>query len=346
MPTPVNLRTCPPRPLGAVGPVQDVMSIRGSAGRGGRMPGRAEQGGEVLHAVSMRTSLDHHSGGLRFELSRIRGPPSRKPLYARVGNGHMPIDSANTVPAGIEWVELKVTLGAGQVDAGLAGFALEAESAERRSIWFCERIDAYGGPAMLPLLDRSAILRVRKIQDSPDDSTLKLRGLEGGVEPRLWRQRTRAFGDDARIEGDWVTDRHLVSASLDSRVAGGLIDEVVGAGRPHQVQRLFSDDQLALAAEWLLRLDGLELLGPIRAKKWKKGAGKLDAEVVAELWEIDDGPRFLELSMRVNVNQDPVGTQRRLEQTVRDHGLEIAAGQQTKTTTVLTHLATAVGRHR
>src|SRR5262245_65166169 len=123
---------------------------------------------------------------------------------------HMSINGANAVPPGIEWVELKVTLGAEQVDVGLAGFALEPGSAELRSIWFCERTDAHGGPTMLPLLDRGVILRVRKIQDSPDDATLKLRGPEGSVDPGLWRRRTQAFGDDARIEGDWVTDRHLV----------------------------------------------------------------------------------------------------------------------------------------
>jgi hypothetical protein len=267
-------------------------------------------------------------------------------MRASVNNRRMPIDGADTVPPGIERVELKVTLGAEQVDAGLAGFALDAGSAERRSIWFCERTDAHGGPAMLPLLDRGAILRVRKIRDSPDDSTLKLRGLEGSVDPGRWRQRTKAFGDDARIEGDWVPDRHLVSASLDSRIDGDLIDEVVAAGRPYQVQRLFSGDQQALAAEWLLGLDGLELLGPIRAQKWKKGAGKLAAEVVAELWEIDDGPRFLELSTRVNVDQDPAAALRQLELAVRDHGLDIAAGQQTKTSTVLKYLATAAARHR
>jgi hypothetical protein len=265
-------------------------------------------------------------------------------MSASGDNRHLSIDSANTVPPGIEWVELKVTFGAEQVDAGLAGFALEAGSAERRSIWFCDRIDAHGGPAMLPLLARGAILRVRKIRDSPDDSTFKLRGPEGSVDPRLWRRRCRAFGDDARIEGDWVTDRHLVSASLDSRVEDGLIDDVVAAERPYQVQRLFSDDQQGLAAEWLLGFDGLELLGPIRAQKWKKGAGKLDAEVVAELWEIDNGPRFLELSIRVKADQDPVGAQQQLEQTVRDNGLEIAADQQTKTSTVLKHIATAAAR--
>lgn len=44
----------------------------------------------------------------------------------------MPTDGANAVPPGIKWVELKVTLGAGQVDAGLAGFALEPGPAEQR----------------------------------------------------------------------------------------------------------------------------------------------------------------------------------------------------------------------
>jgi hypothetical protein len=258
----------------------------------------------------------------------------------------MPTESANAAPPGIEWVELKVTLGAEQVDAGLAAFALQPGSAERRSIWFCDRIDAHGGPTMLPLLARGTILRVRKVRDGADDSTLKLRGPEGCVDPEVWRQRTQAFGDDARIEGDWVTDRHLVSASLDGQVEGDRIDQVVAAGRPHRVRQLLSDDQEALAAEWLLGFDGLELLGPIRARKWKKGAGGLDAEVAAELWEVDEGPRFLELSMRVNVNQDPEGVQRRLEQTVRDRDLEIAPKQQTKTTTVLKHLAKAAAGRR
>ena len=162
----------------------------------------------------------------------------------------------------------------------------------------------------------------------------------------LWRQRTQGFGDDARIEGDWVTDRHLVAASLDGRVEGDRIDEVVADGRPHQLRRLLSDDQAALAADLLVGLDGLELLGPIRARKWKRGAGGLGAEVVAELWEVDDGPRFLELSMRVSTDQDPGGVQRRLEQAVRDRGLTIAAEQQTKTSTMLEHLANAAAGRR
>jgi hypothetical protein len=191
----------------------------------------------------------------------------------------MSIAGVNALPPGIEWVELKVTLGAQQVDAGLAGFGLDRRSAERRSIWFCERIDVHGGPATLPLFARGIILRVRKKRDSPDDSTLKLRAPEGSVDPGLWRRRTREFGNDARIEGDWVTDRRLVSASLDSGVESDLIDEVTAAGRPKQVRRLLSENQSALAAEFLVSLDRLELLGPIRARKWENGSGELGEQV-------------------------------------------------------------------
>ena len=90
-------------------------------------------------------------------------------------------------------------------------------------------------------------------------STLKLRGPEGCLDPKLWGRRIGAFGgdaeDDAKIEGDWAADRRLVAASLDSDVEAAL-DELV-AGRPDQVRRLMSDAQAALAGELLLGLDEL-----------------------------------------------------------------------------------------
>jgi hypothetical protein len=62
---------------------------------------------------------------------------------------------------------------------------------------------------------------------------------------------------------------------------------------------------------------------------------------VAELWELDDGLRFLELSMRVNVDDHPRAAKRRLEDSVRDRGLKIDAKQETKTSTVLERLVRA-----
>ena len=255
-------------------------------------------------------------------------------------------EDLNSPPDGVEWVELKVTLSGTQVDEGLRTFDLDPDDAdrERREIFFCERVDTPSDPIVLPLLARGIILRIRQITDSPDDSTLKLRGPEGSVDPTLWRERTRTFGDDARIEGDWAADRRLVSASLGSKVEGGRIDEVV-AERPHQLRRLLSKAQEALATDLLVGLDGLELLDPVHARKWK-GAGQLDAEVAAELWELDDGLRFLELSMRVDVNANPVGAKQRLEDSVRDRGLTIDAKQETKTSTVLERLVKSAARRR
>jgi hypothetical protein len=114
---------------------------------------------------------------------------------------------------------------------------------------------------------------------------------------------------------------------------------------PHQLRRLLSKAQEGLAADVLLGLDGLELLDPVHARRWK-GAGRLDAEVAAELWELDDGLRFLELSMRVDVNANPVDAKQRLEDSVRDRGLTIDANQETKTSTVLERLVKAAARRR
>ena len=76
------------------------------------------------------------------------------------------------------------------------------------------------------------------------------------------------------------------------------------------------------------------------------GAGRLGDEVAAELWELDDGLRFLELSTRVDTK--PVDAQKRLMESVRSRGLEFDANAQTKTNTVLELLATTAaerGRH-
>jgi hypothetical protein len=257
----------------------------------------------------------------------------------------MLINDANGAPAGIARVELKLTLDGAQVDAGLHEFRLDkddTDDVERRDVFFAERIDVHGGPTTLPLLARGIILRIRRNEDRSGESTLKLRGPEGCMDPQLWHQRTDAFGKAAKIEGDWA-NRHLVAASLDSDAEAGRVDEVL-AERPQQVRRLLSDAQEALAAELLLGLDGLELLGPIHTWRWEKGAGRLDAAVVAELWEVDGRLRFLELSTRVD--KKPVDAQKRLMESVRSRGLEFDANAQTKANTVLELLATTAAERR
>jgi hypothetical protein len=240
-------------------------------------------------------------------------------------------------PPGVDGVEIKVTLGGEMVDRGRQAFRIGLAQAERRSIWFAERLVRGGEPVALPLLSRGMIIRVRQREGEDDDATLKLRGPEGCIDPDLWRRRTRSFGKRAKLEGDWAGKRRLLSASLDGKVEGGRIEEVI-AGRPQQVKQLLSDAQRALAAEWLLPLDQVRLLGPVRAAKWRPGTGQL-GDIAAELWEAGDRLRFLELS--VLAEDDPVGHQQRLEETVRRHSLEVDPEAETKTRRVLEHFAAA-----
>jgi hypothetical protein len=249
-------------------------------------------------------------------------------------------NGSNLPPPGIERVELKVTLPASKVERGLTEFGLERKpdppsKVERRDIWFCERPDLRPKVPQLALLARGIILRVRRDQDRSGGSTLKLRGPEGCVDPDLWGDQ---IGDDedAKIEGDWMADRHLVAASLDNDLKAGRIDEVLTAGRPYPVERLLSPAQEELAKRLLLGLDGLELLGPVDAYKWEQDVDGLERELAFELWEVGD-LRFLELSTRAE--RRPGAVQARLHEIVGD--LQGDEPQETKTRTVLEYLAKA-----
>ena len=243
----------------------------------------------------------------------------------------------SALPPGVDGVEIKVTLGAAMVERGRQAFRIGLAQAERRSIWFAERPVREGDSAELPLLSRGVIIRIRQREGEDDDATLKLRGPEGCIDPELWRGRTKPFGKRAKLEGDWAGKHHLLSASLDGKIDEGRIEEVV-AEQPQQVRRLLSEAQQALVDEWLLPLDEVQLLGPVRADKWKPGTGEL-GDIAAELWVVDDQLRFLELSLLAK--DDPLGQQQRLEETVESHALEIDREAGTKTRAVLEHFAAA-----
>jgi len=266
----------------------------------------------------------------RQNLGVASKPPLRDNIFMSTGR-------TSTLPSGVDGVEIKVTLGAEMVERGRQAFRIGLAQAERRSIWFAERLVRHGDPAALPLLSRGVIIRIRQREGEDDDATLKLRGPEGCIDPDLWRRRIGSFGKRAKLEGDWVGKPHLLSASLDGKIEGGRIEEVA-AEHPQQVKRLLSEEQQALADEWLLPLDQVQLLGPVRAAKWRPGTGQL-GDIAAELWEAGDQLRFLELS--VLAKDDPLGHQQRLDELVRSHSLEVDPEAETKTRTVLEHFAAA-----
>ena len=129
------------------------------------------------------------------------------------------------LPPGVDGGEIKVTLGAAMVERGRQAFRIGLAQAERRSIWFGERLASQADTVELPLLSRGVILRIRQRDGEDDDATLKLRGPEGCIDPGLWRERTKSFGKRAKLEGDWAGRRHLLSASLIGKIDDGRIGE-------------------------------------------------------------------------------------------------------------------------
>lgn len=227
-------------------------------------------------------------------------------------------------------VEIKLNFGASRITKAMELFELDPDRGKPRRIWFGENRQGRGGRGALPLLARGIILRVREKKNS--DVTLKLRGPDGCFDLPAWAKRTRGLGELAKAEGDWSGDRRLVSASLDGPLDDEALEEL--ERRDPAVERLLTDEQRALAGELLLPLRAMELLGPVEARKWDPDH---EGDIAAELWNVDEDMRFLEVSVRVT--DDPEGAVKDLEQRVRKGGLQIDPMQNTKTATVLRHLA-------
>lgn len=223
--------------------------------------------------------------------------------------------------------EIKLNFAADQIEQAMHVFGIDADQGKDRRIWFGEIRDGLDGIDALPLAARGIILRVRA-KKKGGDVTLKLRGPDGCIDVGSWHARTDRFGDAAKIEGDWA-GRRQVSASLSHD-----FDDSVGPAP--SLTDLLSNGQRQLSQELLVPLGPVTLLGPITATKWDADG---DGEVAAELWAVDD-LRFLEVS--IVTADEPEKAQAALEQRARDGGLLLAPGQETKTSTVLKHLA---GRH-
>jgi len=244
---------------------------------------------------------------------------------------HAGRSSRPTKPDG---VEIKLNFGASQIAQARELFELDRDDGKARRIWFGENRRGLDGRSALPLSARGIILRVREKKNS--DVTLKIRGPDGCLDLSVWTERTRGLGELAKVEGDWSGERRLVSASLDGALGEKALDEL-GKRNP-VVERLLTEEQRALAEELLLPLHSVELLGQIEARKWDP---EHDGDVAAELWEVDEDMRFLEVSVWVTA-RDPEAALKDLEQRAVKGGLRIDPMQNTKTTTVLRHLAERV----
>jgi hypothetical protein len=236
--------------------------------------------------------------------------------------------------ARLDAVEIKVTINPEQIEVAENLLELKQDESEKREIYFCEDIQTFHTTGELQLLKHGIILRLRKNQDNPDDSTVKLRPVSSQISSE-W-QGMEGF----KIEGDWVGDRKIESASFTTEQEQGEIEETLEGKR--SLDKLFSKQQerfLKTSAQIEVHLNDLQVLGPVKAFRWKpKLSGGLTYPIRCERWHIPDGRQLLELSIRVQPEQAQVA-QEEFMQYLTNNKLDSTGVQETKTRLVLEFFA-------
>src|SRR5215813_1164515 len=82
--------------------------------------------------------------------------------------------------AGVDDVEIKVTVSEKKERAAAKAFKLDPESGQQRSIFFFDthKLDLFG---------KGVVLRARKVKGDKDDSTVKIRPVDPSKVPAKWR---------------------------------------------------------------------------------------------------------------------------------------------------------------
>jgi hypothetical protein len=236
----------------------------------------------------------------------------------------------------IDSVEVKVNLVGDQVDAALSELGLAGGGGKDRSIYFCEDVTSQTSPET-PLLAAKIIIRARTWSNDKGDTTVKFRPARQSQLAARWASVGITDDKDLKVEADWAGNSRVLAISYSDDRAATIIDAVHRRQRP--VADLLTGDQrdfLRDCSDSRVNLDGLTLLGPVRAVRWTsvpaEGA-QVGLDIKAERWTLGDLD-FLELSVDAAPEEAAV-RQGRLTTFVQSHGFAVAPEQQPKTTLVL-----------
>jgi hypothetical protein len=225
--------------------------------------------------------------------------------------------------AGVDDVEVKVTVSEKKEAAAEKAFGLHRKQGEQRHIFFFDTFK-------LDLFNEGVVLRARKVEGGKDDSTVKIRPVDPDKITKKWRGL-----DGFKIEADGVGGRLIRSASLTVAQRRHEIEEVHQGKR--SIAKLFSSEQEAFLSELSqLAFDfaALAALGPVSAVRWKLRHPGLPYEITAENWALPDKRDLLEVSIKVPGAQAAAATAA-FSGFLNELGLKSEGGQQTKTRIVL-----------
>jgi hypothetical protein len=228
--------------------------------------------------------------------------------------------------------EIKFTLPADQVAAGLNAFGLADRVGERRDVYFVEALDPGGS---LRFYDHDLVVRVRRRADDSGDVTVKLRPVDRDRLTGRWRPGTEHDKAEYKVEIDWARkEKQVLAASVTVKHDSGIARRLDGPRK-----KLLIDEQ-----EHFLRNCGPDLnrpflravnAGPIIAHKWDDVAVSGCEGVRAEQWSWGAGKKFLELSLRCDPDEDAAAARASLAFELEHLGLKPDDAATTKTEVVL-----------
>lgn len=238
----------------------------------------------------------------------------------------------------LDAVEIKMTVG--DADKAKIRKLLPSDlEPQKLQIYFFDTVD-------LQLFNtHQVILRGRSKDKKEDDSTVKLRRVKPDRKFSEWRKAPGEF----KVEGDWVGDKLIRSASFTVEQEEGQIEQAA-AGK-EDIDKLFSKDQERFLEEVInthIDFNTLEVLGPIEVYKWKQKFPNFDEEISLEYWELanpkdvlEEKQEILELSVKVDSDRAKIVWQQ-FNQFLARHGIDPGGEQAPKTRTALEFFASLI----
>lgn len=222
-------------------------------------------------------------------------------------------------------VELKVMIGADQVDLACKLFGLADAPAKRSDVTF------YDTPTF-ELSEAGLILRSRKVNDGGDDATVKMRPLARSAVAANWFELA-----GFKCEEDRTGSKSVESCSITVKRSGRDIEDVTRGKRPieslfSERQREFASTYSSVAPDWTR----VVVIGPIATKEWKFGLPELQVQLTAEMWTLP-GERLLEISTKVP-RREADSSADALDAALSSRGLQKSSTATTKTRAALESL--------
>jgi hypothetical protein len=187
----------------------------------------------------------------------------------------------------VDCLELKLAVPPAVHVRTCAALEVDLDRARARQVSFLDTRD-------LALARKGVLMRIRSIEDRPDDSVVKLRPVVPGALPARLRRSKRFL-----LEIDGMPGGYLCSGAVKARLGSHAVARATAGER--SPRSLFSESQRAFVSAQVsagVDIDDLLLLGPIHVRRRKVTVDGIGVPLKVERWTYPDGSQLLELSTR------------------------------------------------